>query len=139
MNKAQPGIPKRSEAVKLEQGGKKMNKGSGVMQPIQVGRMTLKNRIVMGPLCNNTCGVGGEVSERTTAYYARRAEGGAAVITVEAACVQHPLGRNSLSEIRLDDDKFIPLLADLAAAIHEHDAMASCQMVHAGRFAQLIK
>ena len=116
-----------------------MGKGKGVNQPIQVGNMTLKNRIVMGPLCNNTCGVGGEVSERTTAYYARRAEGGAALITLEAACVQHPLGRNALSEIRLDDDKFIPPLADVAAAIHEHGAYASCQMVHAGRFAHLIK
>lgn len=116
-----------------------MGKGNGVNQPIRVGNMTLKNRIVMGPLCNNTCGVGGEVSERTSAYYARRAEGGAALITLEAACVQHPLGRNALSEIRLDDDKFIPPLADVAAAIHEHGAYASCQMVHAGRFAHLIK
>lgn len=115
-----------------------MAKERSVTSPIKVGRLTLKNRIVMGPLCNNTVGVEGDVSERTTAYFARRAEGGVALITVEAACVQHPIGRNSVAELRVDDDKFIPKLHDLADAIHEHGAYASCQICHAGRFAHLI-
>jgi len=116
-----------------------MQKRRPIMEPIQVGRLTLKNRIVMGPVCTNTCGVHGEVSERTVAYYARRAQGGVALVTVEASCVQFPLGRNSLAELRLDDDEFIPKLSDLSNAIHEHGAWASIQMVHSGRFAHLIK
>lgn len=109
-----------------------------VAKPIQVGKLTLKNRMVMGPLCANNCGLHGEVTERTVEYYARKAKGGVALVTVEASCVEYPLGRNSLAEIRLDEDEYIPKLAHLADAIHENGAYASCQIVHSGRFAHLI-
>ncbi len=116
-----------------------MKKRRPVITPIQIGRLTLKNRIIMGPLCNNFCGVEGEVSDRAIAYYARRARGGAALIIIEGTCVQFPIGRNSLAELRLDDDKFIPKLADLAHAIHENGALAAIQLLHPGRFAHRIK
>lgn len=116
-----------------------MAKRRAVAEPIQVGNLILKNRIVRGPLTGNFCGIEGEVTDRTIAHYTRIAQGGVALVTVEASCVQSPIGRASEGMQKIDDDKFIPRFADLANAIHDQGAWASVQLIHAGRFAHFDK
>ena len=57
-----------------------------LLSPLQLGNRTAPNRVVFGPHETNL-GDGRVFSARHTAYYERRAEGGAGVIVTEEASV----------------------------------------------------
>jgi len=103
--------------------------------PGRIGSLEINNRIVMAPMGTYLAGRDGMVTERLKAYYAGRARGGAGLIIVEVAAVDHPRGRGMTRELGLSDDKFIPGLADLAAEVHRHGARIGIQLHHAGRIA----
>ena len=77
----------------------------------------------------------GTVTDRLERYYEERARGGAGLIIIEVAAVDHPRGRGMTRQIGISEDKFIPGLAELAEAIHLHGAKASIQLHHGGRIA----
>ena len=52
-----------------------------LFEPIKVGRMELRNRVVMAPAEFNT-GDGEWVTERTRAFYGERAKGGVGLIII---------------------------------------------------------
>jgi 2,4-dienoyl-CoA reductase-like NADH-dependent reductase (Old Yellow Enzyme family)/thioredoxin reductase len=106
-----------------------------LFMPGRIGSLELKNRIVMAPMGTYLAGRDGLVTERLKAYYAERARGGAGLIIVEVAAVDHPRGRGMTRELGLSDDKFMAGLADLAAAVHEYGAKIGIQLHHAGRIA----
>lgn len=103
-------------------------------QPIKIGTMTLKNRIIMPPMVVRYASDDGFVTPRTRDYYEARAAGGAALVIVEATYV-HPWGQIILSEPGISDDKFIPGIRELAQAIKRHGAKAGIQLNHGGRLA----
>src|SRR5580700_5759044 len=59
-----------------------------ILEPVAIGRAIAPNRIVFGPHETNLCR-GRSFSERSVAYYARRAEGRCGTIVTETASV-HP-------------------------------------------------
>lgn len=61
-----------------------------LFSPIKIGSLMLKNRIIFPPISTNLASVSGEVTDRFVYHYARRAKGGAAVVTVENACIDYP-------------------------------------------------
>ena len=106
-----------------------------LFEPITIGKMELKNRIIMAPM-GTGYGGDGYVTERVTDYLAARAKGGASLITVEVAYV-HRLGKAGLGgELAIVDDKYIPGLNILSDAIHEAGAKVVLQLNHAGRYAR---
>ncbi|MDI6777352.1 MAG: NADH oxidase, partial [Syntrophales bacterium] len=79
-----------------------------LFEPIVVGKMELKNRLVMAPMGTGYGGRDGFVSDRIAAYLAARARGGIGLVTVEVAYI-HRLGRAGLGgELAITDDKYIP-------------------------------
>lgn len=104
-----------------------------LFEPIQIGSMKLKNRIVMPPMCTNFASETGAVTERIVEYYAERAKGGAGFIIVEATCIDSPQGKISSCQLCVDNDKFIPGLSDLTEAVHAYGAKIALQLHHAGR------
>ena len=100
--------------------------------PIKIGGVELKNRIVM-PSMTNHYAKDGFVKENAIEYYGARARGGAAMICVEDGIVEFPRGNNVTEPVSVDDDKYIPMLAKLAAAIRKGGAVAAIQLSHAGR------
>lgn len=99
----------------------------------RVGRMTVKNRIVMPPMATNYAGPSGEPTERLISYYAERAKGGAGLIIVENVQVKYPQGKNVACQLRLDKNKYVPGFQELAEAAHAHQARIFIQIHHAGR------
>ncbi len=99
----------------------------------RIGRMTVKNRIVMPPMATNYAGPSGEPTERLIGYYAERAKGGAGLIIVENVQVKYPEGKNVACQLRLDHDKYIPGFQELAEAVHAYQARIFIQIHHAGR------
>lgn len=103
-----------------------------LFEPIQVGSMQVKNRIVFPPIGTMLANPDGTVSERLVRYYARRAEGGAGMVTVEVAAVD-PAQFIAPTQIRISDDSFLPGLTRLARAIKDNGARAVVQLHHPGR------
>jgi 2,4-dienoyl-CoA reductase-like NADH-dependent reductase (Old Yellow Enzyme family) len=83
-------------------------------------------------MATNLAEEGGMVSEDQINYYARRAAGGAGLLIVEF-CAVDPGGIAMRRQLRIYEDRFLPGLARLAAAIKQHGARAAIQLHHAGR------
>ena len=101
-----------------------------LFEPIRVGNLTLKNRFVMAPMSTHMAHDGLVTSEEV-AYYARRAEGGAAMLIVGSVCIR-PDGDFG-GQIYIDNDDRIEGLRRLTDAIHQSDCLAMAQIHHSGR------
>jgi len=104
-----------------------------LMQPINVGTMTLRNRMVQAPMGTNLGTVDGTVTDSIINYYAARADGGIGMIIVE--CVTPELrGKCIPGQLELSSIRFIPGLSRLANAVHAGGAKIALQLTHAGWF-----
>lgn len=106
---------------------------AGLLKPLRLGNIVVKNRVWNSPLWTRTATADGEVSDRTIAHYAARAKGGVGALFVESCAVD---GRNTWKEaqIRIDHDKYGPGHRRLVEAIHLYDVPIICQLHHAGMF-----
>ncbi len=102
-----------------------------IAQPGRMGPLTLRNRIIMGPMGTNYGTTDGFSTERDKLYYGERAKGGAAMIITEAMVIQ-PGARNHTNSLCLFHDRYIPGLASVVEAIHEGGALAVGQINHRG-------
>ena len=110
---------------------------SKLFSPIRVGSLTLKNRIIFPPVATNFASVTGEVTPEMIYHYGRRAQGGAAIVTMENMCIQYPDARHGTTQPRIDDDRFIAGLSRVAYEIHKHGALAFMELTHPGLFSSL--
>ncbi|WP_427041141.1 hypothetical protein [Fusobacterium sp. SB021] len=109
-----------------------MKKYENLFSPITIKNMTVRNRIAMLPMGTNFGGQNGEFLEDHIKYYEQRAKGGTGLIIVENACVDFPLGSNGTTQIRLNEDRFIPALYNLTDRLHKQGACVAVQINHAG-------
>jgi len=116
------------------QGGEVTMNGR-LWEPFRIGRMELKNRVVMPPMVTRYASDDGFVTERTMDYYEARARGGAGLIIVEATYV-HRQGWAFLNQLGISDDKFIPGMSELVDVVHKHGAKIGIQIHHGGREAK---
>jgi len=72
------------------------------------------------------------MSEKAKAYYGALAKGGVGLLIVEAPIVDYPLGTRWKERYRIDDDRFLPGLTELAEAIHAHGCPTFLQLWHDG-------
>ena len=103
--------------------------------PVTIGKVALRNRVVMAAMGMSQSD-NGFVNKAVINHYAARAKGGVGAVVVEVTCVDAPLGLNTKGMLVIDDDKYIPGMAQLAAAIHEGGAKAFLQISHTGRGAR---
>lgn len=103
-----------------------------IFEPLTLRRMTLKNRIMMMPMGTNYAKQNGEISSLHIDYYEQRAKGGTGLIMVENVCIDFPEGSNGTSQLRMDQDSYMPALYRLTEAVHKHGACIGVQLNHAG-------
>ncbi len=103
--------------------------------PIKVGKMELKNRIVM-PAMHYLSSWEGLVLPHHTDYFVERAKGGAALIIIGGCTIDETSGAVNMLSVR--DDKFIPGLSALAKAVQAQGAKIAAQLYHAGRYSHSI-
>ncbi|GAA0481695.1 NADPH dehydrogenase NamA [Salinibacillus aidingensis] len=105
--------------------------------PFTIGDVTLKNRIVMSPMCMySVVSQDGKVQPFHITHYESRAVGQAGLIMVESTAVK-PEGRISLNDLGIWEDEHIDGLLQITEAVHRHGAKAAIQLGHAGRKAGL--
>ena len=99
--------------------------------PIQIGSMTLKNRIVM-PAMHHLYTENGYATPRFCEYYWKRVEGGAGLIIV-GSCRFDGYGAKANS-MSLADDSTIPGWKEFTQGVHDRGGKVAVQLYHAGRY-----
>lgn len=104
-----------------------------LFSPIQIGRMTARNRLLMSAMSINF-GVdeNNYVTDQLTGYLEARARGGAGMILV-GGCGVHPTGLDLPHLPALWDDGCIPALKKMVAAVKAHETCFGVQLLHGGR------
>jgi 2,4-dienoyl-CoA reductase-like NADH-dependent reductase (Old Yellow Enzyme family)/thioredoxin reductase len=103
-----------------------------LFEPIEICNMKLRNRIVFPPMGTLLANKDGSVSEAQISYYARRAKGGAGLVTVEATGIG-PEGVGLFAELKICSDSYIKGLSALTKAVKSHGAKIGIQIYHPGR------
>jgi NADPH2 dehydrogenase len=115
---------------------KKMSKRK-LFEPYKIKDITLKNRIVMAPMCMYSChNEDGKVENWHRTHYTSRAVGGVGLIILEATAVT-PQGRISPQDLGIWNDEHVEGLAELVTLMKEQGAKTGIQLAHAGRKAVL--
>ncbi|HUX95979.1 MAG TPA: NADPH dehydrogenase NamA [Bacteroidales bacterium] len=104
---------------------------SKLFSPLTVKNITLKNRIVMSPMCQYSA-KDGYSNDWHLAHYGSRAVGGVGLIIQEATAIA-PEGRITSGDLGIWSDDHIPGLKKIVDFIHQHAAVAGIQLAHAGR------
>ena len=103
-----------------------------LLQPLKVGGLTLKNRMLSSPTSLAELGANERYSPENIAYYKLRAAGGAALVTVGDVIVDNSTGCSHPQQVGMDDPGIIPYLVQMADAIHSGGAAASVEIDHGG-------
>jgi 2,4-dienoyl-CoA reductase-like NADH-dependent reductase (Old Yellow Enzyme family) len=104
---------------------------SRLFSPLQIRNVTLRNRIVMSPMCQYSAR-DGFASDWHMTHYGSRAVGGAGLILFEATAVVAE-GRISPGDLGLWSDDHISSLGSIVSFIHSQNSVAGIQLAHAGR------
>lgn len=107
--------------------------GWKLLEPITIGAMKLKNRMVMSPMLTCLATHDGGVTEELLAYYSERARGGIGAIISEYCSIDSKESRARAHQLGAHSDDFIPGLSKLAETIRSGGAKAILQICHAGR------
>ncbi len=110
------------------------NKFEKLFEQGLIGKMRLKNRIVMPPMGTCLASVDQSLNDYYNNYQFERAEGGAGLQILGVVSVDK-LGAPLPCVPGIYRDNFIPGLSRLAEGIHERGAKCAVQLHHAGRAA----
>ena len=99
---------------------------SKLLQPITVGPLELKTRIMFPPLTTGYEERDGSIGERSLAFYERLARGGVSYIVIGDVA---PVMTASPTP-KLATDAQIPTFKALADAVHKHGAKVALQLFH---------
>lgn len=112
-------------------GGETMR--SKLLQPYKINNITLKNRIVMSPMCMySSTGQQGFIEDFHMTHYISRAVGQVGLIMIEATAVT-PQGRISAQDLGIWSDNHQPQLKKLVEGIKQNGSATAIQLAHAGR------
>jgi len=109
-----------------------MEQYAALFEPLVIKRMTLKNRVMMPPMGTNFANLDGSFNNEHITYYEQRAKGGTGLITLENACLDFPMGTNGTTQLRIDNDQYLPGLWRFNEVMHAYGACTSVQINHAG-------
>jgi 2,4-dienoyl-CoA reductase-like NADH-dependent reductase (Old Yellow Enzyme family) len=104
---------------------------SHLFEPLTLRGLTLRNRIVVSPMCQYSC-ADGFANDWHFVHLASRAVGGAGLVFTEAAAVT-PEGRISPEDLGIWDDVHAVPFERIARFVKGEGAVFGMQLAHAGR------
>lgn len=102
-----------------------------LFSPIALGPRTARNRVWMAAHATEFS-TDGTFADASADYYAERARGGVAVITMEAMAV-HPSSQPRRGVVKAYDAAVVDSYRKVATAVQPHGAMLMAQLWHRGR------
>lgn len=103
-----------------------------MFSPGRIGKLVLKNRLLMPPMVLNYADADGKVNRRYVDHIERVARGGVGGIILEASFIRQD-GKGFVNELGIHEDACIPGLKKLVEAAHAHGVMIGQQLYHGGR------
>src|SRR3989304_110131 len=108
-----------------------------LFEPGKIGKMEVKNRIVMGPLGQGflfASRPGGYLTDQFLAFWEARAKGGVGLIQFTVASIGPPFATHSRipGHLTITDDEHIPRAQRLTKVIHSYGTKATFQITHQG-------
>ncbi|HXF33583.1 MAG TPA: NADH:flavin oxidoreductase/NADH oxidase [Candidatus Acidoferrales bacterium] len=104
---------------------------STLFEPLKLRSITLRNRIVVSPMCQYSS-TDGFANDWHLVHLGSRAVGGAGLVFTEAAAVE-PRGRISQLDLGIWNDAHIEALERINRFIEAQGALAATQLAHSGR------
>lgn len=104
-----------------------------LFSPMNIGTMTVKNRIVMTAAEFSLGEPSGKPTERLMDYYEERAKGGIGLIIPGICRVNDMGGAATYTQLSMSRDANIEPMREFADRIHRHNAKLCIQLHHAGR------
>lgn len=108
------------------------SKYPNLFSPLRIGNVTVKNRIIAGPMNTAYTSIDGTLTPRQIAYYMERVRGGVGLLTVEAATVDWPYGKGGRRQPRLNDPCATPEWSDFIPSAHSFGCKVIAQLNHLG-------
>jgi 2,4-dienoyl-CoA reductase-like NADH-dependent reductase (Old Yellow Enzyme family) len=102
-----------------------------LFSPFRLRSIEFPNRIGVSPMCQYSS-QDGFANDWHLVHLGSRAQGGAGLVTLEAAAVT-PEGRISPADLGIWKDEHIPRLRCIAEFVHSQGARTGMQLAHAGR------
>ena len=104
---------------------------STLFTPLTLRALTLRNRVVVSPMCQYSS-TDGFATDWHLVHLGAFAVGGAALVFTEATAVT-PEGRISPHDLGIWNDAHIPMLRRINDFLHAQGALSGIQLAHAGR------
>lgn len=108
-----------------------MSQVDTLFQPVNLGKLELKNRIVMAPM-TRTYSPGNVPSDLSVAYYRRRAEGGIGLIVTEGTFVDHAAASGYPNVPAFYGDEALAGWKKVVDAVHAAGGKIAPQLWHVG-------
>lgn len=109
---------------------------SYLLKPLNKGRLTLKNRLVMPPMATSKSKGDGSIGEEILEYYDEKSHGGyISLVIVEHSFITQQ-GKASEGQLSVADDNFIEDLKKLSEVVHKNGSKVVMQINHAGSAAK---
>lgn len=108
---------------------------ASLFAPLELGNITLPNRIVVSPMCQYSA-EDGFANDWHLVHLGSRAVGGAGLVITEATAVR-PEGRISPQDLGLWKNEHIAPLKRAVDFLHRQGTFAGIQLAHAGRKASM--
>lgn len=99
--------------------------------PLQIAGATLRNRVVLSPMCQY-CAIDGYADDWHLVHLGKFALGGMGLVFTEATAVEER-GRISYGDLGIWSDSFLPSLKRIADFVRTQGALPGIQIAHAGR------
>src|SRR5689334_25137264 len=106
---------------------------AALFQPLSIKNVTLRNRIVVSPMCEYSS-IDGFANDWHLVHLGSRAVGGAGLVITEATAVTAD-GRISPADLGIWRDEHVEMLERCTRFIASQGAVAGVQLAHAGRTA----
>jgi 2,4-dienoyl-CoA reductase-like NADH-dependent reductase (Old Yellow Enzyme family)/NADPH-dependent 2,4-dienoyl-CoA reductase/sulfur reductase-like enzyme len=103
-----------------------------LLAPGRIGKLELRNRMIMTAMGTMLAEPGGFCGDRLRAYYAERARGGIGLIVMGSVGVGYPIGAAIPRPVAISTDDHILGIRSVADAVHAHGAKLALQLHFGG-------
>ncbi|WP_110686776.1 dimethylglycine demethylation protein DgcA [Salinicola aestuarinus] len=105
-----------------------------LFKPIQIGKLTIRNRVVSTAHAEVHATDGGMTTDRYVKYYEEKSKGGCGLcICGGSSPVSIDSPQQWWSSVNVATDRIIPYFQNLADAVHKHGGKIMIQITHMGR------
>ncbi|QJQ10761.1 alkene reductase [Pseudomonas putida] len=103
---------------------------NSLFSPVQLGRYTLSNRVVMAPMTRSRADDGGVPSDLVATYYEQRASAG---LIISEGVFPVALGKGYVRTPGIETDEQVAAWKEVAEAVHARGGRIFMQLMHCGR------